>query len=138
MYDGTGYTKWSEFFDNKFNVSFVANYDGAPKFKSTSMQLWPVQLYLNELPPSVRYVENCSVVALLNSCFLYYRLYSGSRENLFMAGIWCATRKPPTESFLKPISDCLNQLATEGDDTVCMKFECFVSLPVDSFFQDSK
>ena len=56
IYDGSEYKKYSDFFAQKYNVSFALNYDGAPKFKSSSMQIWPVQLYLNELPPQIRYV----------------------------------------------------------------------------------
>ena len=44
------------FLAQKYNVSFALNYDGAQKFKSSSMQIWPVQLYLNELHPQIRYV----------------------------------------------------------------------------------
>lgn len=55
VYDGTAYTSSGEFFSYKY-VSFALNYDGAPKFKSSKIQLWPVQLYLNELPPYTRYI----------------------------------------------------------------------------------
>ena len=30
------------------------NFDGAPKFKSSCVSIWPVQLYMNELPPHLR------------------------------------------------------------------------------------
>jgi len=55
VYDGTAYTSSRDFFSYKY-VSFGLNYDGAPNFKSSKIQLWPVQLYLNELPPYTRYV----------------------------------------------------------------------------------
>lgn len=51
VYDGEEYVKHSEFFKSRYNVSFALNFDGAPKFKSSSVQIWPVLLYLNELPP---------------------------------------------------------------------------------------
>ena len=51
VYDGLVYQSYSGFFQSRFNVSFALNYDGAPKFKSSGLQVWPVQLYLNELPP---------------------------------------------------------------------------------------
>lgn len=54
MYDGDAYLKYSEFFDSPYNISFALNFDGAPKFKSSSTQIWPVQIYINELPPSIR------------------------------------------------------------------------------------
>ena len=46
--------KHRPFFEDRFNVSFALNFDGAPKFKSSSLQIWPVQLLLNELPPHIR------------------------------------------------------------------------------------
>ena len=55
VYDGSEYSKHSEYFQSKFNLSFALNFDGAPKFKSSSVQLWPIQLLLNELPPALRY-----------------------------------------------------------------------------------
>lgn len=54
IYDGAVYRQLSSFLEQRFNISFALNYDGAPVFKSSSMQIWPVQLYVNELPPHVR------------------------------------------------------------------------------------
>ena len=54
IYDGEEYIKHSDFFESPYNVSFALNFDGAPKFKSSSVQVWPVMLYLNELPPHIR------------------------------------------------------------------------------------
>ena len=58
IYDGELYQENASFFKEKFNVSFSLNYDGAPKskFKSSGLQVWPVQMCINELPPSARYV----------------------------------------------------------------------------------
>ena len=53
IYDGVAY-QGHEFFRNQFNISFSFNFDGAPTFKSSKMQLWPVQLYINEFPPHIR------------------------------------------------------------------------------------
>ena len=58
VYDGSEYKRHSDFFLYKFNLSFAFNFDGAPKFKSSSVQIWPVQLYLNELPPQIQYTVN--------------------------------------------------------------------------------
>lgn len=55
IYDGLIYRERSNFFSNPFNISLTINYDGAPKFKSSNMQLWPLQLCVNELPPFIRY-----------------------------------------------------------------------------------
>lgn len=56
IYDGSAYAKHSDFFECKYNLSFALNFDGAPKFKSSATQIWPVQLYINELPPTIRSV----------------------------------------------------------------------------------
>lgn len=53
IYDGCAYQN-VDFFREKFNLSFTLNYDGAPKFKSSNTQIWPILLYLNELPPAMR------------------------------------------------------------------------------------
>ena len=55
IYDGSVYKEHSSFFSKSYNISFTLNYDGAPKFKSSNMQIWPVQLCINELPPKLRY-----------------------------------------------------------------------------------
>ena len=55
VYDGMLYKEYSHFFSSPFNLSFSINYDGAPKFKSSNMQVWPIQLFINELPPHLRY-----------------------------------------------------------------------------------
>lgn len=54
VFDGDEYAKYAEFFESPYNVSFSLNFDGAPKFKSSSVQVWPVMLYINELPPHIR------------------------------------------------------------------------------------
>ena len=57
IYDGTIYSERSDFFSSPYNISFTLNYDGAPKFKSSNMQIWPIQLCINELPPILRYMH---------------------------------------------------------------------------------
>ena len=54
IYDGCVYQEQHEFSD-PYNISFSLNYDGAPKFKSSNMQIWPIQLCINELPPKLQY-----------------------------------------------------------------------------------
>ena len=56
IFDGKVYKNSADFFVNKFAVSVTLNYDGAPKFKPSGMQIWPAQLSINELPPLSRYV----------------------------------------------------------------------------------
>ena len=56
IFDGSEYLKHPDFFEHEYNISFALNFDGAPKFKSSAVQIWPVQLYINELPPNIRSV----------------------------------------------------------------------------------
>lgn len=58
IYDGTIYTKLTEFFSSPLAISLSVNYDGAPKFRSSNMQIWPVQMCINELPPHLRSITN--------------------------------------------------------------------------------
>ena len=48
----------------------MLNYDGALKFKSSTMQVWPIQLRVNELPTTLRY----DVAAQYNVIIYYYFL----------------------------------------------------------------
>lgn len=56
IYDGSIYTENKDFFSQPYNISFTMNFDGAPKFKSSNMQIWPIQFSINELPPLSRYI----------------------------------------------------------------------------------
>ena len=57
IYDGEVYKESSNLLSTLSCISFTLNYDGAPKFKSSNTQIWPVQFIINELPPLVRYVH---------------------------------------------------------------------------------
>jgi len=57
IFDGKVYKNSADFFVNKFALSVMLNYDGAPKFKSSGMQIWPVQLSINELAGMFIYVS---------------------------------------------------------------------------------
>ena len=48
---------------------------------------------------------------LITVHWFYYRM---AREQQFLAGLWCASRKPPRFAFLDPIVQRLNALYTEG------------------------
>ena len=65
IYDGCIYKEQSSFFSSVYNISFTLNFDGAPKFKSSNMQIWPVHLSINELPPSERYATIIHVHLLI-------------------------------------------------------------------------
>ena len=66
IYDGEVYKASSDLLSvcNNLNISFTLNYDGVPKFKSSNTQIWPVQLSINELPPSVRYIH-CQIIIII-------------------------------------------------------------------------
>ena len=48
---------------------------------------------------------------LLNAQCTHVR---GSRQHMFLAGIWCSVKKPPTCSCLAPILEELRDLTTNG------------------------
>ncbi len=66
IYDGLIYMA---FFCNPFHVSFTLNYDGAPKFKSSGMQLWPV--HVNELPPLFGIISTCTSITFQKKQEIY-------------------------------------------------------------------
>ena len=80
IYDGEEYVKQSEFFESPYNVSFALNFVGAPKFKSSSVQVWPVMLHLNELPPHIRQLG----FNLLTHTLIYFVLVGAG--NTFFGG----------------------------------------------------
>ncbi|XP_043466102.1 uncharacterized protein LOC122500978 isoform X2 [Leptopilina heterotoma] len=59
VYDGQLYKKVINFFNKNSNSSFTItlsfNTDGAPIFHSSKKSFWPIQCFINELPPKLRY-----------------------------------------------------------------------------------
>lgn len=55
IFDGCLYEERREFFSNPYNISLNLNYDGAPKFKSSTIHIWPIQMLINDLPSQMRY-----------------------------------------------------------------------------------
>ena len=66
--------------------------DGVPLFRSSKASLWPIQLAITSLPPSIRF----------------------SVENLLLAGVWLGPVKPNMSVILPPILKQLEQLRIEG------------------------
>ena len=58
-------------------ISMVYHIDGAPAVKSKSMNLWPIQCFIVELPPKLRY------------CF----------SNILVCGLSCSPKKPNLNIF---------------------------------------
>lgn len=77
---------------NTTNLTFVMNTDGARIFKSTTMSLWPVLLYQNFLPPSIRFIPN----------------------NILVVALYSGEHKPNMSDFLFPFIKELRQLQESG------------------------
>ncbi|KAE8741788.1 hypothetical protein FOCC_FOCC012677 [Frankliniella occidentalis] len=94
IYDGIEYQRLfrSGFLSNPNNLSFFMYFDGMSLFRTSSLQIWPIFLTINEL----RYVERTK------------------KENVILAGIWFGKSKPNPSLFLKPISDSLKNLEENG------------------------
>lgn len=54
--DGSEYKKRHRFVSQPSNVTFTLTTDGVSLFRSSSVDLWPIWLAINELPPTVWYV----------------------------------------------------------------------------------
>ncbi|XP_028403523.1 uncharacterized protein LOC114526207 [Dendronephthya gigantea] len=63
--------------DGHFPITLYWHVDGAPAFRSNSASIWPIQSFVVELPPPLRY----------------------SFKNIIMSGIWYGKRKPNMEVF---------------------------------------
>lgn len=50
VYDGQAYKKHAAFLANPANISLVCNTDGVALFSSSTVEIWPVWLSINELP----------------------------------------------------------------------------------------
>ena len=90
VYDGQLYKNLTDkgILSSPDNVSFLFNTDGAPEFKSSKVQVWPLYLSINELP---------------------YKLRT-AKENMVFAGLWFGEKKPAMWSFLKPFYKGLQEL----------------------------
>lgn len=81
IYDGRIYRELINkgILSNPNNISLMFNTDGAPVFKSSKLQMWPIYMTITELPPSKRVLK----------------------ENLILAGLWYGDIKPLMWTFLK-------------------------------------
>lgn len=103
-------------------LSLVLNTDGANKFKSNTLSVWPIQLILNFLPPEHRYIP----------------------KNILTVGLYYGVTKPNCWSYFYPLTNEIKQLQKEGisleiDDQILV-FEpvishCVVDLPAKSMLQ---
>lgn len=81
IYDGRLYKNVN--FNCENRLTFLWNTDGFSLFKSSSFEIWPFFLSVNELPPFMRF----------------------KNEFIVMGGLWFGHGKPDPNLFLKPLLD---------------------------------
>nr|XP_054928516.1 uncharacterized protein LOC129385660 [Dermacentor andersoni] len=72
------------------DISVTWNTDGVPLFESSGHSVWPLLLQVNELPYKER----------VNKLLLY--------------GLWFGAKKPRMNTFLRPFTQTMNRLSSEG------------------------
>lgn len=87
LYDAMAYKELclpGEFLSDPNNISLSWNTDGVSPFKSAgNKEIWPIYLFINELPPHVRYLP----------------------ENVILAAIWYGEGKPNFNMFVGSLYD---------------------------------
>ena len=76
------------------NVTAIFSTDGVALYSSSKIELWPIYLAINELPPQCRF----------------------SRENMILAAIWQGKGKPPFYQYASMFTEQMNKLYNEGID----------------------
>lgn len=101
--DGDVYRRESEAAkrDGSFCISLYWHTDGAPALKSKNMSLWPIQSFVAEMPPYLRY----------------------SFRNILFSGLWYGRKKPEMKVFqnrfieqVKKLQDGF-RLNVDGEET---------------------
>ena len=101
--DGELYRRESEAAkrDGSFCISLYWHTDGAPALKSKNMSLWPIQSFVAEMPPYLRY----------------------SFRNILLSGLWYGRKKPEMKVFqnrfieqVKTLKDGF-RLNVDGEET---------------------
>ncbi|XP_037052026.1 uncharacterized protein LOC119085686 [Bradysia coprophila] len=106
-------------------VSLSLNIDGANKFKSNALSVWPIQLVQNNLPPRIRFLP----------------------ENIIISGLYYNNGKPDCQKYLLPLVSELSELK-ENNIKITIENEDFtfkplitlavVDLPAKSILQETK
>lgn len=106
-------------------LSLSLNIDGANKFKSNVLSVWPIQLIQNYLPPKIRFLP----------------------ENIIISGLYYNNVKPDCQKYLEPLISELaqykeNNITTSINDEVFI-FKPFITLavvdlPAKSILQETK
>lgn len=74
----------------KDDLSVTWNTDGIPLFESSGHSVWPLLLQVNELP------------------------YKERVNNLLLSALWFGIKKPKMNTFLRPFTETMNRLSSEG------------------------
>ncbi|KAE8738853.1 hypothetical protein FOCC_FOCC015657 [Frankliniella occidentalis] len=89
IFDGSVYKKaMQDLSSEKYNISFMWNTDGVCLYDSSKLQLWPLYLVINELPPEKRF----------------------KRENLILVAVYIGESKPNVNVYLKHVYPLVDQL----------------------------
>ncbi|KAK3929712.1 Lysine-rich arabinogalactan protein 18 [Frankliniella fusca] len=88
--DGTEYKKVKQNFPNEYDLTLMWNTDGVALSSSSKQELWPILCTICEVPPRLR------------SSFT------------IVAGVFVSGKDPDMNVYLKPFSDSLMKLATNG------------------------
>lgn len=88
--DSVVYKEIAALRDDRTNISFTWNVDGVPIFKSSTNEVWPIRLLINELPPII------------------------SRQNVILGGLWFGKGKPNMTSFMQAFVQHIIEVNEEG------------------------
>ena len=74
-----------QFLSKPENITFCLNTDGVAVFKSSTAQIWPIWLQINELPPKMRYSDYYYFYWLIIKCYMQVlqEIFDTSRYMVF-------------------------------------------------------
>lgn len=92
LFEENGFLSGSE----NYNITATMNTDGLCLYQSSKVELWPIFLTVNELPPQKRF----------------------ARHNIILAGIWQGRGKPPFQQFMEAFTAQMDDLFSKGFNIV--------------------
>lgn len=106
--DGKVYKEMGVFLSNPNNFSMSLYTDGVDVCNSAKLSVWPIYLHINELPRSVRY----------------------KIENTMLLGLWYDKIKPNFNTFLQPCVEFFKSLRLRGLDIDYVSNKKLISINV--------
>ncbi|XP_039309929.1 uncharacterized protein LOC120358747 [Solenopsis invicta] len=94
---------------NNYDITLQWNADGVNIFQSSKISMCPIQVAIDELP---------------------YRL---RKENILLASLWCSSKRPVMDLYLKPFVDDLKDLHENGFDCLPPDFDAPITVRVHTF-----